>query len=100
MRLAELQPIWITPNLLLFLCPHCKNIWLSCKNIPRPITEQMDIFEKHFGLRWNWLVVPCDQTQAWAFSEEREFDLLTVSPSIDASKSGHWHGHIQKGGIQ
>lgn len=27
------------------------------------------------------------------------FDTLTLSPSIDASKLGHWHGHISNGNV-
>lgn len=27
------------------------------------------------------------------------FETLTLTPSIDASKSGHWHGHITNGNI-
>lgn len=25
------------------------------------------------------------------------FDTLTLSPSVDASASGHWHGHVKNG---
>lgn len=28
------------------------------------------------------------------------FETLTLSPSIDASKEGHWHGFIRNGSIQ
>jgi len=27
------------------------------------------------------------------------FETLTLSPSVDASKSGHWHGHVTNGEI-
>jgi hypothetical protein len=40
-----------------------------------------------------------DATQLWQRAGDT-FDTLTLSPSIDASKHGHWHGFIQGGEIR
>jgi hypothetical protein len=45
-------------------------------------------------------MVPSDKNCAWTFTppiEQATFEILSLSPSIDASKSGHWHGHILGG---
>lgn len=34
----------------------------------------------------------------WQRSGE-DFDTLTLSPSVDASKQGHWHGWIKNGEV-
>lgn len=98
MRLSELQPRWIHPNLFIFLCPHCQKDWLTCKNIPMEISEQFDLFTKEFGENWNSIVVPANPDFCWAISST-DFETMTVSPSIDASGSGNWHGNIVNGNI-
>lgn len=106
MKLTELEPRWIHPNLFIFRCPHCKTIFLSCKNVEMNQKEQRELFEKHFGDDWGRLVVGDTPEQCWSISGTVPRDPnaafiqnLTVTPSIDASKSGHWHGHITNGEI-
>lgn len=42
-----------------------------------------------------------DDTQhIWDLQGQDDFATLTLSPSIDASKSGHWHGFIVQGEIR
>lgn len=57
--------------------------------------EQWELFEKSFGEDWNTLVVPCRDEFCWTITGD--FSNMTVSPSIDASNSGHWHGSIING---
>jgi hypothetical protein len=78
-----------------FRCPHCRKDWLTCKNIALSDHEQFDIYEKAFGEDWNMQVVPCSPNFAWSIVGD--FENLNVSPSIDASSSGHWHGFITNG---
>lgn len=106
MKLTELEPRWIHPNVFVFLCPHCRKWLLSCKNIQMSHEEQMNLFEKEFGEDWNTMVIRTKPDASWsiagrvpnrrdaAFAED-----VTVTPSIDASASGHWHGHITNGEI-
>ena len=103
MRLTELEPRWIHPNLFVFLCPHCRTTLLTCKNIPMSEEEQWSLYEKEFGEDWNLLVNPCKPSFSWCIMGTTPYppaafiDDLTVTPSIDASPSGHWHGCIQNG---
>lgn len=63
--------------------------------------EQFELFEKEFGEDWNLVIAPCKEDYSWIISS-RDFNTMTVQPSIDASKSGegHWHGHIKDGQIE
>jgi hypothetical protein len=69
--------------------------------------KQWEIFQKEFGgERYEMEVVPSKPEQAWSISGSVPIDTkaafitdLTVTPSIDASKSGHWHGHITNGEV-
>lgn len=40
-----------------------------------------------------------DASRLWKRVSGATFDDLTLSPSIDASNVGHWHGHITNGAI-
>jgi hypothetical protein len=31
--------------------------------------------------------------------EEEDFEKISLSPSVDASASGHWHGFVTNGAI-
>jgi hypothetical protein len=100
MKLSDLQPRWVHPNIFVFLCPHCKAAWLTCKNVAMDRGKIFDILVKEFGdgdsLHHNPVVVPPKPSVAWKI--EGPFpDGLTVTPSIDASESGHWHGNITNG---
>lgn len=106
MKLTELEPRWIHPNLFVFRCPHCRSVFLACKNVHMKMGEQFDLYEKEFGTPWSDMVVPADSDFSWAISGSIPADPksafagdLTVTPSIDASASGHWHGHITNGEI-
>jgi len=34
---------------------------------------------------------------AWNFVSRSDFGAISVTPSLDASASGHWHGMITNG---
>jgi hypothetical protein len=98
MKLAELDPRWIHPNVFAFLCPCCRKWMLPCKNAEMSSQAQFDLYEKVFGDDWPSLVVPAKDSFCWTMNGTN-FDGMTVTPSIDASASGHWHGHITDGEI-
>ncbi len=101
MRLIDLQPRWIYKNkIFTFLCPHCRVTWLTCKRVPMSHNQQWDIFAAAFNADTGDKAWPvgCVEETAWKFSSF-DFATITVTPSLDASKSGHWHGHIQNGQI-
>lgn len=100
---------------IIFLCPRCvsggcKNkpmTWLTCtfqalgnreqrEMIERTIDEQPEDFiatdtEEHD-------VVGC-KTLAWT-RNSKLLEKISISPSLDASPAGHWHGHITDGEIR
>jgi hypothetical protein len=100
MKLSELEPRWLDENVFVFRCPHCRNTWLSCKNAQISIKRQFEIFREAnlepAGPRYG--VVLMNAEAAWIVGG-KDFATMTVTPSIDASASGHWHGHITNGNI-
>jgi hypothetical protein len=111
MRLLDLAPRWIEYQGrkvgMLLLCPHCqaqgKKQWLSCffekfevlngGNEP----NQYAFFEKTIDPGDDVdEVVPCDKTAKWTRTSD-DFATMSVTPSLDASASGHWHGSITNG---
>jgi hypothetical protein len=63
--------------------------------------QQFDIFrtadlDPH-GPRY--AVVPMKEDVAWNIGG-RDFESMSITPSIDASASGHWHGHVTNGEIR
>lgn len=99
MRLAELQPLWISADVFAFLCPCCRKWFLTVKSVRMPQREQRELFEAHFGEDWNKKVIISEPECAWHF-DSNDFSIITVTPSIDASPAGHWHGFISRGDIQ
>jgi hypothetical protein len=98
-KLLDLEPRWIHPNVFIFKCPHCQKDLLTCKNAVMPFQQQHDLFRATFGDDWPALIVGCNDEMAWTFSGN-DFETLTVTPSLDASASGHWHGFITNGEIR
>jgi hypothetical protein len=96
MRLLDLDPHWYVledggPIVgLSFYCPHCRK-------------ERLGILFHHDGhaaiedgyIRAHYPNDP--QRYIWTMTGPADFATLTLSPSVDASKSGHWHGSITNG---
>lgn len=100
MKLADLSPRWVAHEgndkaALIFKCPHCQEIWLTCTFQPIKISHQMEMFLPE-GQMSGGQVVPSKQDFAWGRSGD-DFASLSVTPSVDASASGHWHGFITNG---
>jgi hypothetical protein len=98
MRLLDLDPFWIDPNVFTFRCPVCRDVFLSCKRVAMDVFDQQRLFIDLFGEDVGRTVVPCEKDKAWQMSSD-DFATITVTPSIDASASGHWHGSITNGVI-
>jgi hypothetical protein len=105
LKLIELDPRWFTFNGeragFIFKCPCCPNAptYLTCKNRILKISEQWDIVEKQFPDIDLSELVPAKELFAWQIVGD-DFNTLSVTPSIDASASGDWHGHITNGEIK
>lgn len=99
MRLSELEPRWIYKDkLFAFRCPHCRTTWLTCKRVPMSRTQQSELICAAFGEDQEHEVVGCNQDASWKWSGA-DFNTMTITSSIDASASGHWHGHVTAGAI-
>lgn len=103
MRLLDLAPRWIpwggNPRaILVFQCPHCRNTLLTCIAGPMSTSDQFDAWDAA-GLdsdRGN--IVPSKPTAPWTIQGD-DFATLSITPSLDASTSGHWHGYVTAGQI-
>lgn len=103
-KLTELSPQWIdeagVKMGILFTCPHCMTQRLFV-----PFTK-MKVSEQYALLAFNG--IPEDQlhhiavgnpNQAWQ-QNGKGFSELSLTPSVDASPSGCWHGFITDGEIR
>lgn len=98
MRLVDLEPRWLEPGkLFAFRCPHCKSTWLTCTLVEMKFRDQCVITARELPDNQGD-IVPC-KLFAWTMTDGPSFETVTISPSIDASASGHWHGHIKAGAI-
>jgi hypothetical protein len=62
--------------------------------------EQWELFEKEYGeYAGSNVIVGCKEDVSWNFPSGVDFNTISVTPSIDASAAGHWHGHITNGEI-
>jgi hypothetical protein len=107
MKLTDLQPHWISLGSesgddklgITFRCPHCPagergettylGVWFA-----QPVDP-----DKHPDIDWPTYMLAHPQEHYWQRSGDN-FDTLTLSPSVDASQHGHWHGFIQNGEIR
>lgn len=110
MKLTELDPRWLMIGRdrvgLVFKCPHCQQCYLSCFFHPLPVVARDGVTSQDTVIR---AVLTDDQAREtphcakgalWRATPPAHlatFENLSVTPSIDASKSGHWHGFITDG---
>lgn len=104
-RLVDIDPRWLSEHVFVFRCPCClgtpRALWLSCKTAPMSSHDQRELF-REAGLEpcgRGAVVVATREDVAWQVSD-REFSAMSVTPSIDASPAGHWHGHITQGEVR
>lgn len=121
MKLTELQPKWIglngehlwlgvrdghgragwsgqNPHFgLTFLCPHCREQRIGV--MFKPFIDPDDLVKL---ATWALPGAPNPNTGEvtevlWWTRTGDTFDALSLTPSIDLSKYGHWHGYITNG---
>lgn len=95
MRLTDLSPRWLTPDVFIFRSPVGHGYWLSCPRVKMTHNEQWDLFEREMD---DAVVVGWKEECVWKY-DGSDFETMTVTPSIDASESGNWHGFITNGEI-
>lgn len=99
MKLADLKPRWFVledggPRVgLTFDCPHClvERLGVPFHHSAHAAMEDQYILARH-GAQ--------DAQHIWTLTGEDDFATLTLSPSVDASAAGHWHGFITAGEIR
>jgi hypothetical protein len=90
-RLAELDPTWIATGEgrrgmgVMFLCPHCRDTYVG-GFFANPLDGGPPAGPEH------------TPRPRWQRSGDT-FETLTITPSIDASASGHWHGFVTNGEV-
>jgi hypothetical protein len=127
MRLAELDPKWwAEPGRhgqgVVFLCPHCRAGFIAVP-FTNPLdggapfsvgTEQARPISRLWAILYGDLDAPAERGElregavlpvgawvippgyAWQRAGET-FETLTLSPSVDASAAGCWHGFVTNG---
>lgn len=100
MRLTELDPKWIMRGGVrigfTFVSPTDPKWRQSCFRASPPSQEQWDLFGDDE-------VQGCTPGTHWQIAggiDNATFETLTVTPSIDGSKGGLWHGFITDGEIK
>lgn len=101
MRLTDLNPKWIVLKEngdvvgLTFMCPHCRAVHVGAW-----FAEAIDAdgyagidpdIEVFFGKH--------PEDRRWHRAGD-DFETLTLTPSIDTSQHGHWHGFVRNGAIE
>lgn len=101
MRLNELNPRYIMRGEekvgFLFLCPHCKVTTIFCTIVGLSSKQQMTLMHEQFPNNHGDVIL-AKSGLAWA-ADSQDFNSMSVTPSIDSSAAGHWHGFITKGQI-
>lgn len=100
MKLIDLEPVWLSPDMFAFKNPTGGKYWLTCKRVIMPRRQQAELCYTNPEIQHaEGCVVLTEPDYAWNFSGN-DFNALTVMPSIDASASGNWHGFITDGVIR
>jgi hypothetical protein len=97
MKLVDLDPRWLTPEVMVFRCPACNDGLLSLKSVAMTIRDQMALFHEKLGEPLAGQTHPCDAETLWTFSGT-DFHTFSASPSLNIE--GHWHKTITNGNIQ
>jgi hypothetical protein len=107
MRLTDLDPHWVAemgaPDThqqgVSFLCPCCRTVRLAVF-FAEPITgSPVDLKQLHRsqGVDGHLADHHLGST-LWTRTGE-DFDTLSLTPSVDCSHFGHWHGYITNGAV-
>jgi|GEM_PF-1492764 len=120
MRLSELDPRWLCEGGrkvgFVFKSPTDPKWWQTCffeagrkfLCCPDPQCQANDHWScphsqvglcEAAGVDANW-VQGCKRECAWTAHGELDFAVLTVTPSIDGSAGGLWHGFITNGEVR
>lgn len=106
MRLVDLDPRWLLKDGqrigFMFRSPTHDRFYQSCFPVPPiKVSEQLSLFYEH-SKGENLTVQPMNPHARWQIQggiENATFETMTVTPSLDGSAGGLWHGFITNGQI-
>ena len=105
MRLVDLDPQWLlkdgTRIGFTFISPTNPRFRQSCFAMPTPRRDQWALFEVVHGDAIT--IQGCKPECGWTIEggiEAATFETMTVTPSLDGSAGGLWHGFITNGEIR
>ena len=106
MRLIDLDPQWILGEGgkrigFTFVSPTKAGFRQSCFPVPPSNREQWDIWEDFYP-NYQGMIQGCNPSHRWTIAggiENASFETMTVTPSLDGSAGGLWHGFITDGNI-
>lgn len=106
MRLIDLAPRWLTLEGrrvgFIFRCPTDAKFYQTCFFAPTPRRQQDAAIEALLGDDYHQVVQQCKESVGWTPTgavDALSFETLTVTPSLDGSPGGLWHGFITNGQI-
>jgi Family of unknown function (DUF6527) len=107
MKLTDLEPRWFdVPGVggaidgVTFLCPNCRHTRLAAQFANPMGTEPKPLMTDEEKLRHVHDLRTFDVPPGYLWTRSGEtFEVLTLTPSINAEASGHWHGFVTNGGI-
>lgn len=107
MRLTELEPKWLMHEGMrvgfIFRSPANRDWWQSCMLVPMTRAMQFLLFKSALNSYDDaYEVQGCKEGCLWRSmpdGENASFDTISITPSIDGSPGGLWHGHITNGEI-
>jgi hypothetical protein len=105
-KLTELNPRWVACGFPAFV--QTANNWAADLPIRRGLTFDCPHCRvQRLGVMFDPLINPENHTvkdepkyegqKLWTRISGETFDTLTLEPSLDTSKDGHWHGRITNG---
>jgi len=114
MRLTDLEPRWFsvggTTGIagISFVCPHCKALGMVN---PARLGVRIDHATPHIiSVSYDHDITHVPKSeQVWQITGDAPtfdgeihggFDSISLTPSVDSSKSGHWHGFVKNGEIK
>lgn len=102
MKLIDLEPRWFTSeggelHGFTFQCPHCRETRIGVNTTVDGAQHMHD--HQELDLDAPELHVAPKIGCLWHMSGT-SFEDMSVTPSVDASASGHWHGFITNGEIK
>ncbi|HLY90837.1 MAG TPA: hypothetical protein VKQ27_17780 [Acetobacteraceae bacterium] len=113
MRLVDLDPRWLMKDGarigFVFRSPTLgDDMWMTCFEAPPPLRELWPMVKDAFPegpaneKGFTRSIQPMNQAQRWQIAggiDAASFETMTVTPSLDGSPGGNWHGFITNGQI-